>query len=141
MLIGANPQPSKTRAGTAANGIKMGAVQGIFEATGGRSQLRVMVKSGLLVRLEAAPGKETDVERLLTGTLARVQREAGTRVWMAIRLGPSSFAVINAFPDATARNAHLAGEVASRLKEGAAGLLASPPQLDEFEVLASKLPR
>jgi quinol monooxygenase YgiN len=119
----------------------MKSVQGNFEARGGRSQLRVMLKSGLLMRLEAAPGKESDVERLLTGILARVQREAGTRVWMAVRLGPSSFAVVNAFPDATARNAHLAGEVAARLKEGVADLLASPLHLEEFEVLASKLPR
>ena len=100
-----------------------------------------MVKAGLLVRLDAAPGKAADVERLLTGVLARVQREAGTRLWMAIRLGPSSFGVVNAFPDATARNAHLAGEVASRLKETAADLLASPLRVEEFEVLASKLPR
>jgi quinol monooxygenase YgiN len=100
-----------------------------------------MLKAGLLVRLEAAPGKETEVERLLTGILARVQREAGTRVWMAIRLGPSSFGVINAFPDTTARNAHLAGEVAARLKEGTGDLLAAPVQLEEFDVLASKLPR
>ena len=119
----------------------MNAGQSFFEAAGGRSQLRVMVKSGLFVRLEAAPGNEADVERLLTGILARVQREAGTRVWMAVRLGPSSFAVVSAFPDATARNAHLAGEVAARLKEGVADLLASPLHLEEFEVLASKLPR
>jgi len=100
-----------------------------------------MVKAGLFVRLDAAPGREADVERLLTGTLARVQREAGTRVWMAVRLGPSSYGIINAFPDATGRNAHLAGDVASRLKEGARGLLAAPLRLEEFEVLASKLPR
>jgi quinol monooxygenase YgiN len=111
-----------------------------FESLSG-GKLRVMVKTGLLVRLEAAPGKEADVERLLTGILARVQREAATRVWMAIRLGPSSFGIVNAFPDATARNAHLAGEVASRLKDIAAELLASPLRLEEFEILASKLPR
>jgi quinol monooxygenase YgiN len=100
-----------------------------------------MVKAGLLVRLEAAPGKEAEVERLLTGILARIRREAGTRVWMAVRLGPSSFGVVNAFPDVTARNAHLAGEVAARLKEGSEGLLASPLHFEEFEVLASKFPR
>jgi len=100
-----------------------------------------MVKAGLNVRLEAAPGKEAELERLLTGILSRVQREAGTRVWMAVRLGPSTFGVINAFPDVTARNAHLAGEVVARLKEGTPGLLASPLHLEEFEILASKLPR
>lgn len=103
--------------------------------------LRDMLKAGLFVHLEAAPGKEAEVERLLTATLSRVQREPGTRVWMAIRLGPASFGIINAFPDATARNAHLAGEVLARLKEGASDLLSAPLRFEEFEVLASKLPR
>ena len=100
-----------------------------------------MLKAGLLVRLEAAPGKEAEVERLITGMLTRVQREAATRVWLAVRLGPSTFGVLAVFPDATARNAHLAGEIAARLKEISPDLLASPLQFDEFEVLASKLPR
>lgn len=99
-----------------------------------------MVKTGLFVRLEAAPGKEVELERLLTGTLARVQKEAGTRVWVAMRFGPGSFGIFNGFSDATARNAHLAGDVLERLKT-AASLLAEPPRLEEVEVLASKLPR
>ena len=99
-----------------------------------------MLKSGLMVRLEAAPGKEAEVERLLTALLTKVQREAGTRVWVAARVSRGRFVVFNGFRDSTARNAHLAGEVAARLREAGEGLLAGPPSL-EVEVLASKLPR
>jgi len=101
----------------------------------------VMLKSGLVVRLEAAPGKEAEVERMLTALLTKVQREAGTRVWMAARMSPGRFAVFSGFRDATARNAHLAGEVAARLQPSGEGLLAGPPVLEDVEVLASKLPR
>ena len=99
------------------------------------------MRCGLVVRLEARSGKEADVERLLTGSLTGVQKEAGTRGWFALRLGPASFGVFNVFPDITARNAHLAGEVISRLKVASTDLLTSPLQFEEFDVLASKIPR
>jgi quinol monooxygenase YgiN len=47
-----------------------------------------MVTVALLVRLEAKPGKETEVENFLRGGLAVVQEEPGTTAWFAIRLGP-----------------------------------------------------
>ncbi len=37
-----------------------------------------MVNVGLLVRLEAKPGKEAEVEQFLEGGLALVQQEPGT---------------------------------------------------------------
>ena len=39
-----------------------------------------MVKVGLLVRLEALPGKEAEVEAFLKGGLARAQQEPATIV-------------------------------------------------------------
>jgi hypothetical protein len=54
-----------------------------------------MVKSGLLVRFAAAPGKELEVEKLVTGLLARVQKEAGTHVWLALRFSATSFGIFN----------------------------------------------
>ena len=49
-----------------------------------------MVKTALLVRLEAKPGKEAEVDSFLRGGLAIVREEPATTAWFAIRLGPST---------------------------------------------------
>ena len=72
-----------------------------------------MIKLGLLVRLEAKPGKEAELEAFLHRGLAIVQDEPKTLVWYALRLGPSSFGIFDAFPNEEGRQAHLAGKVES----------------------------
>jgi len=71
-----------------------------------------MVNVGLLVRLEAKPGKEAEVEQFLEGGLALVQQEPGTTTWFALRLGPRTFGIFDAFADEAGRDAHLSGRVA-----------------------------
>ena len=66
-----------------------------------------MVTVALLVRLEARPGRESDVEEFLRGGLALVEAEPATTAWFGIRLGPSTFGIFDAFPDEAGRNAHL----------------------------------
>ncbi len=99
-----------------------------------------MVKVALLVRLEAKPGKEAEVESFLRGGLAIVQQEPATTAWFAIRLGPSTFGIFDAFPDDAGRQAHLSGRVAAALMAKAPELLAKPPQIEKLDVLAAKLP-
>ncbi len=99
-----------------------------------------MVKVGLLVRLEAKPGKEGEVESFLQGGLAVVQQEPATVAWFAIRLGPSSFGIFDAFPDEAGRQAHLFGRVAAALMAKAPELLSRPPSIETVDVLAVKLP-
>ncbi len=99
-----------------------------------------MVTVGLFVRLEARPGKEADVESFLQGGLALVEAEPATTVWFAIRLGPSTFGIFDAFPDESGRDAHLAGRVAAALMERASELFAQPPTIEKLDVLATKLP-
>ena len=70
-----------------------------------------MVSVGLLVRMQAKPGKETDVENFLRGGLPLVQEEPATVAWFGIRLGPSTFGIFDVFPDEAGRQAHLAGKV------------------------------
>jgi hypothetical protein len=45
-----------------------------------------MVTVALLVRLEAKPGKEADVETFLRGGLTPVEAEPATTAWFGIRL-------------------------------------------------------
>src|ERR1700726_5031474 len=99
-----------------------------------------MVKVALFVQLEAKPGKEADVEAFLRGGLALVEDEPATIAWFALRLGPSTFGIFDAFPDDAGRQAHLAGRVAAALMRQAPDLLAKPPVIEKIDVLAAKLP-
>jgi quinol monooxygenase YgiN len=100
---------------------------------------KTMVKVGLLVRLEAKPGKEAEVEQFLRGRLPIVQDEPATTTWYAIRLGPTSFGIFDTFPDDSGRQAHLSGRVAAALMEKAPDLLAKAPVIEKIDVLAVKL--
>ncbi len=98
-----------------------------------------MVKCALYVHLEAKPGKESEVEKFLLGGLALVNEEPATTAWFALRLGPSTFGIFDAFADEAGRNAHLSGKVAKALMEKAGDLLAKPPKLEKVDILAAKL--
>jgi quinol monooxygenase YgiN len=97
------------------------------------------VKVGLWVRLEAKPGKEQAVEQFLNGGLALVEQEPATVAWFAVRLGPSSFAIFDVFPNDAGRQAHLTGAVAAALMAKAGELLSQPPSIEKIDVLAAKL--
>ncbi|CAN5793924.1 hypothetical protein BH23PSE1_BH23PSE1_18530 [soil metagenome] len=99
-----------------------------------------MTKFALYVPLEAKPGKEDEVAEFLRSGLPLVEAEPGTVAWFGLRLGPSSFAIFDAFPDEEARDAHLNGEVAAALMARADELFASPPQINKLDALAAKLP-
>ncbi|MDB9527202.1 antibiotic biosynthesis monooxygenase [Oscillatoria sp. CS-180] len=98
-----------------------------------------MVKFALLVRFEAKPGLETDVEAFLKNALPLVQAEPATVAWFGIRLGASTFGIFDAFPDEAGRQAHLSGKVAAALMEKAPELFAQPPIIEQVEILAAKL--
>jgi quinol monooxygenase YgiN len=95
---------------------------------------------GLLVMLEAKPGKEDQLASFLAGALPLVQQEAQTTAWFAVRLGPARFAIFDTFPDDTGRDAHLSGQVAAALMEHAPDLLSHAPDIQKLDVVAEKLP-
>ena len=99
-----------------------------------------MVSKGLLVRLEAKSGKDTEVEEFLLSALPMVREEAATTAWFAIRFGRSEYGIFDAFPDDAGREAHLSGPVANALMEQADALFAEPPRIQKLDVLADKLP-
>ena len=99
-----------------------------------------MVRVALLVRLHAKPGKEAEVARFLEGGLALANQEATTPIWFALRLGPATFGIFDAFADDTGRKAHLAGPIAAALMAKASELLAEPPQIEHVDVLGAKIP-
>jgi quinol monooxygenase YgiN len=98
------------------------------------------VRAGLLVRLEAKPGKENAVAEFLEGGLAIVRQEPATTTWYALKLGPSTFGIFDTFPDDAGRQAHLAGRVAAALMSQAPELLVGAPTIERVDILAAKLP-
>lgn len=101
---------------------------------------RSMVKVALYVRLEAKPGQEAALEAFLRNALPIAQGEATTPVWFALKFGPRSFGIFDAFIDEPGRQAHLEGAIARALLGRADELLASPPVIEKIDLLAAKVP-
>jgi quinol monooxygenase YgiN len=99
-----------------------------------------MVRVALFARLEAKAGKENDVEKFLKTGLALANQEATTPIWLALRLGPTTYGVFDAFTDESGRQAHLNGPIAKALMSQAPELFAKPPVIEPIEILGAKLP-
>lgn len=93
----------------------------------------------LYVRLEAKPGKASELEAFLRAGLDMAEREPLTPVWFALRISDSVFAIFDAFADDVGRDAHLTGPIAQALMAKAGELLANPPVIERVEVLGSKV--
>lgn len=100
-----------------------------------------MLSVGLFVRLEAKPGKEKDLTAFLEKGLEMANQETTTPLWFALRLGPATFAIFDAFHDDAGRQAHLNGPIAKALMASAPDLLARPPSIEPTEVLGAKIVR
>jgi quinol monooxygenase YgiN len=98
-----------------------------------------MLKLALLVRLEAKPGKEEDVANFLEKGLELANREATTPLWFALKMGPTTFGVFDAFSDENGRQNHLNGPIAEALMAHASDLLSVAPVIEPIELLGTKL--
>jgi quinol monooxygenase YgiN len=98
-----------------------------------------MLKLSLFVRLEAKPGKEEEVAAFLMQGLELANQEKTTPLWFALRLGPTTFGVFDAFRDEAGRQNHLNGPIRKALMAQASTLLATPPAIEHIEVLGAKL--
>jgi quinol monooxygenase YgiN len=101
------------------------------------SALRV----GLFARLEAKPGKDSELLAFLQKGLEMANAETTTPLWFAVRFGPATFAIFDAFADDAGRRAHLEGPIAKALMAQASALLAKPPVIKPWDVIGAKLPR
>ncbi len=99
-----------------------------------------MLKVGLFVRLEAKKGKEAELAAFLEKGLELANAETFTPLWFALKFGPGTFAIFDAFEDEEGRRSHLTGEIAKALLASAPDLLASPPSIEKLDVVGAKLP-
>jgi quinol monooxygenase YgiN len=102
------------------------------------NKLNFMVKLALLVRLEAKPGKEKELEDLLVSALPMAQNEPDTIHWFALRIGPSTYGIFDTFEKEDGRQSHLNGPIAAALVGMAPELLSKPPVIEQVGVLAVK---
>ena len=114
-------------------------VQGQVQAAGNNStqEGNSMEAIGLLVTLEARPGKEADAEAFLKSAQPLALNENGTLKWYAIKIGPGKFGIFDTFANEEGRNAHLTGEIAKALGARANELFGIPPQVEKVEILAT----
>ena len=101
----------------------------------------IMVKVGLLVRLEAKQGKEQEVADFIQSALPLAEAEQDTITWYAIRINQSTFGIFDSFKDDSGRKAHLGGQIAAALMAKAPELLAKNPVIEQVDILAAKMPK
>ena len=92
----------------------------------------------LHITLEAKPGAERLVERLLEDIRGIVEDEPGTRPWYGTHVGGREYAIFETFPSNAARSRHLSGPGARLLLARAPAILARPPVIRKLDVLVDK---
>ena len=97
-----------------------------------------MEKLALLARLEAKPGKESEVLAFLKSALPLAEAEPYTVRWYALKLGPSTFGIFDTFETDDGRKAHLSGKIAQALMAKAGALLAKSPVIEMVDLIAIK---
>ena len=92
------------------------------------------------IHIEAKPGKEAEVVRMLGDIFACVLDEPATGPWFGIRYSATTFGVFEAFPNIAGRDAHVAGgggdifRDVSRMND----ILAQPAHVYRVDVLLNK---
>jgi hypothetical protein len=96
--------------------------------------------TGFFIRVEAKPDKVPEVEAFLAAGPEHVRKEGLAEAWFALRLGPTTFGIFDAFADAADREAHwdangtiLSGPTAAELFDGDA-------VVTRVDVVAAMLP-
>ncbi len=96
------------------------------------------IQLALFARIEAKPGKEAEVEAFLKAALGMANDEPSTPIWFALKLGPATFGVFDAFHDEAGRQRHLNGPIAQALMTQGPALFASAPSIEPIEVIGLK---
>ena len=97
-----------------------------------------MEKFALLARVEAKPGKETEVEEFLKSSLPLAEAEPGTVRWYGLKINGNTFGIFDTFETEDGRKEHLQGKIAEALMANAATLLAKDPVIEFVDLLAVK---
>ena len=97
-----------------------------------------MVTKGLLATVVAKDGKEKEVENFLKDAVDLAKKEDKTIDWFAFKINSNTFGIFDTFNAEEGREAHLNGEIASKLMKNAEALLKSQPDIKKIAILGSK---
>lgn len=97
-------------------------------------------RKAFYIHIEALPGKENEVIRMLEDILGCVQDEPATGPWYAVRYSRSTFGIFEVFPSRAGRQAHVEGGGGEIFRDVARmnDILARPAHVHRLDVLMSK---
>lgn len=92
------------------------------------------------IHIEAKPGKEADVIRMLEDIFACVLTEPATGPWYGMRYSKTTFGIFEAFPGIAGRNAHVEGGGGDIFRDVARmnDILAHPAHVYRVDILMTK---
>lgn len=127
-IPGPDPQPGQTLSGQPHRGV---VVTGENGEDGPKA---------FYIHIEAQPGKESEVIRMLQDIYGCVLGEPATGPWFGIRYSTTTFGIFEAFPDIAGRDAHVAGGGGDIFRDTARmnDILAYPAHVYRVDVLFNK---
>jgi len=96
------------------------------------------VTLGILVLLEARPGRGGELAEFLKAARELAVAEGGTVTWYAFKINDASYGIFDTFVTDEARTAHINGQIPAALASASGDLLASAPDIRFVDVLAVK---
>lgn len=93
---------------------------------------------GILVLLEAQPGKGAELGAFLEREREIAVAEDGTVTWYAFKMSDTGYGVFDTFESEAGRQAHLNGEIPQALAWLAEDLLAQEPEIRQVAIIAAK---
>ena len=96
------------------------------------------VTLGILVLLEAKPGKGDELAAFLKAGRDLAVAEEGTVTWYAFKIEDTSYGIFDTFAADDARIAHINGPIPAALAKVSADLLASEPSIRTVDLVAVK---
>ena len=93
---------------------------------------------GILVLLEAKPGKGDELAAFLKAGRDLAVAEEGTVTWYAFKIDDTSYGIFDTFATDDARTAHINGQIPAALANVSADLLPSDPDIRPVDVVAVK---
>ena len=97
-------------------------------------------RKAFYIHIEALPGKENEVIRMLEDILGCVHGEPATGPWYAVRYSQTTFGIFEVFPSRAGRQAHVDGGGGEIFRDVTRmnGILARPAHVHRLDVLMSK---
>lgn len=93
---------------------------------------------GILVIMEAKPGKGEDLGEFLRSGRDLVAEEQLTVTWHSFKIDENTYGIFDTFEGEEGRQAHVDGPLADRLRANGADFLAAAPDVKYVDVIAVK---